>query len=207
MSIRIPQVVQPPAYQAPAYQAPAPQIQGVSKEDFHSYVKANDACDDGLATQFQFPADFVVVVFVPAPSTSTSSRGAFLKTMSMHFNRCITGGDNPSFLARGGHYIPQSGQTAQLHYLIQSFYFFSKHLISIRGTSDFLPFRMKDSLDSFLALEDDTTSPEVNPTYYDPEGGHILSKAILKSEPLPTLQGKIFSRHSNRYEKFVKQKP
>ncbi|GKG06705.1 hypothetical protein Tco_0329674, partial [Tanacetum coccineum] len=25
------------------YQAPAPQIQGVSKEDFHSYVKANDA--------------------------------------------------------------------------------------------------------------------------------------------------------------------
>ncbi|GJS96248.1 hypothetical protein Tco_0803216 [Tanacetum coccineum] len=38
-----PQVVQPPAYQAPAYQAPAPQIQGVSKEDFQAYVKANDA--------------------------------------------------------------------------------------------------------------------------------------------------------------------
>nr|GFA90317.1 reverse transcriptase domain-containing protein [Tanacetum cinerariifolium] len=28
---------------APAYQAPAPQTQGVSKEDFSSYVKANDA--------------------------------------------------------------------------------------------------------------------------------------------------------------------
>ncbi|GJT38487.1 hypothetical protein Tco_0938352 [Tanacetum coccineum] len=38
-----PQVVQPPAYQALAYQAPAPQIQGVSKEDFQAYVKANDA--------------------------------------------------------------------------------------------------------------------------------------------------------------------
>ncbi|GJY61374.1 reverse transcriptase domain-containing protein [Tanacetum coccineum] len=35
-------VVQPPAYQAPAYQTPAPQIQGVSKEDFQAYVKAND---------------------------------------------------------------------------------------------------------------------------------------------------------------------
>nr|GEX26476.1 reverse transcriptase domain-containing protein [Tanacetum cinerariifolium] len=33
----------PPAYQAPVYQAPAPQTQGVSKEDFSAYVKANDA--------------------------------------------------------------------------------------------------------------------------------------------------------------------
>nr|GFA22179.1 reverse transcriptase domain-containing protein [Tanacetum cinerariifolium] len=38
-----PPVFQPPAYQAPAYQAPAPQTQGVSKEDFSAYVKANDA--------------------------------------------------------------------------------------------------------------------------------------------------------------------
>ncbi|GJQ98872.1 hypothetical protein Tco_0521857 [Tanacetum coccineum] len=38
-----PQVNQPPAYQAPVYQAPAPQTQGVSKTDFDSYVKANDA--------------------------------------------------------------------------------------------------------------------------------------------------------------------
>nr|GEX26866.1 reverse transcriptase domain-containing protein [Tanacetum cinerariifolium] len=38
-----PSVFQPPAYQAPAYQASAPQTQGVSKEDFSAYVKANDA--------------------------------------------------------------------------------------------------------------------------------------------------------------------
>ncbi|GKB68117.1 hypothetical protein Tco_0929529 [Tanacetum coccineum] len=44
-------VVQPPAYQAPAYQAPASQIQGVSKEDFHSYVKANDAVMRNMQTQ------------------------------------------------------------------------------------------------------------------------------------------------------------
>ncbi|GKA64132.1 hypothetical protein Tco_0763738 [Tanacetum coccineum] len=36
-------VNQPLAYQAPAYQAPAPQTQGVTKTDFESYVKANDA--------------------------------------------------------------------------------------------------------------------------------------------------------------------
>nr|GEX97080.1 reverse transcriptase domain-containing protein [Tanacetum cinerariifolium] len=38
-----PPVFQQPAYQAPAYQAPALQTQGVSKEDFLAYVKANDA--------------------------------------------------------------------------------------------------------------------------------------------------------------------
>nr|GEU68027.1 hypothetical protein [Tanacetum cinerariifolium] len=38
-----PPVFQPPAYQALAYQAPVPQTQGVSKEDFSAYVKANDA--------------------------------------------------------------------------------------------------------------------------------------------------------------------
>ncbi|GJR47334.1 hypothetical protein Tco_1315437 [Tanacetum coccineum] len=48
-----PPVVQPPVYQAPAYQAPAPQSHGVSKEDFHSYVKANDAVMRNMQTQGQ----------------------------------------------------------------------------------------------------------------------------------------------------------
>nr|GEX47417.1 reverse transcriptase domain-containing protein [Tanacetum cinerariifolium] len=46
-----PPVFQPPAYQAPAYQAPAPQTQGVSKEDFSAYVKANDAVMRNMQTQ------------------------------------------------------------------------------------------------------------------------------------------------------------
>ncbi|GJQ95098.1 reverse transcriptase domain-containing protein [Tanacetum coccineum] len=48
-----PQVVQPPAYQAPAYQAPVPQTQGVSKTDFDSYVKANDAVMRNMQNQNQ----------------------------------------------------------------------------------------------------------------------------------------------------------
>ncbi|GJW25249.1 ribonuclease H-like domain-containing protein [Tanacetum coccineum] len=46
-------VIQPPAYQAPPYQAPAPQIQGVSKEDFQAYVKANDAVMRNMQNQGQ----------------------------------------------------------------------------------------------------------------------------------------------------------
>nr|GEW65945.1 reverse transcriptase domain-containing protein [Tanacetum cinerariifolium] len=51
-----PSIFHPPAYQAPVYQATAPQTQGISKEDFSAYVKANDA-------------------FVKSNNASTSSSG------------------------------------------------------------------------------------------------------------------------------------
>ncbi|GJU73240.1 hypothetical protein Tco_1264645 [Tanacetum coccineum] len=35
--------------------------------------------------------------------------------------------------------------------------------------------------DSFLAIEDDPTSPEVDPTYYDPDGDILLLEAILNT--------------------------
>ncbi|GJU77510.1 hypothetical protein Tco_1274580 [Tanacetum coccineum] len=55
--------------------------------------------------------------------------------------------------------------------------------------NDFLLF---EEPNSFLALEDDPTSPEVDPTYYDPEGDILLLEAILNSEPPPPLQGNYF---------------
>ncbi|GJS32540.1 reverse transcriptase domain-containing protein [Tanacetum coccineum] len=53
------------------------------------------------------------------------------------------------------------------------------------GDSDFLLF---EEADSFLALEDDPTSSEVDPTYQDPEGDILLLEAILNSEPPPPSQ-------------------
>ncbi|GJR53902.1 hypothetical protein Tco_1404423 [Tanacetum coccineum] len=50
--------------------------------------------------------------------------------------------------------------------------------------SDFLLF---EEADSFLALEDDPTSSEVDPTYQDPEGDILILEAILNSEPPPPL--------------------
>ncbi|GJW96931.1 reverse transcriptase domain-containing protein [Tanacetum coccineum] len=50
------------------------------------------------------------------------------------------------------------------------------------GDSDFLLF---EEADSFLALEDDPTSPKVDPTYYDPDGDILLLEAILNSDPSP----------------------
>nr|GEY06478.1 reverse transcriptase domain-containing protein [Tanacetum cinerariifolium] len=46
-------VYQPSIFQPPAYQAPTPQTQGVSKEDFSTYIKANDAVMRNMQTQGQ----------------------------------------------------------------------------------------------------------------------------------------------------------
>nr|GFA05764.1 reverse transcriptase domain-containing protein [Tanacetum cinerariifolium] len=50
--------------------------------------------------------------------------------------------------------------------------------------SDFLLF---EEADAFLGLEDDPDSPELDPSYYDPEGDIILLEAILNSDLLPPL--------------------
>nr|GEY16729.1 reverse transcriptase domain-containing protein [Tanacetum cinerariifolium] len=98
-----PPVFQQPAYQAPAYQAAAPQTQGISKEDFSAYVKANDLVMKNMQTQeladrsisrpvrvaedvyvkvgsFHFPADFVVVDFDADPRVPLILKRSFLKT-------------------------------------------------------------------------------------------------------------------------------
>nr|GEX88489.1 hypothetical protein [Tanacetum cinerariifolium] len=76
-----PPVFQPPTYQAPAYQASAPQTQGVSKEDFSAYVKANDAVmrnmqmqDQNMQNQLTNLTD-LITKFVNSNSASTSSSG------------------------------------------------------------------------------------------------------------------------------------
>ncbi|GJV92340.1 reverse transcriptase domain-containing protein, partial [Tanacetum coccineum] len=48
-----PPINQPPVRQTPPYQAPAPQTQGVTKTDFESYVKANDAVMRNMQDQNQ----------------------------------------------------------------------------------------------------------------------------------------------------------
>ncbi|GKB04652.1 reverse transcriptase domain-containing protein [Tanacetum coccineum] len=47
------------------------------------------------------------------------------------------------------------------------------------GDSDFL----FEKVDAFLALEDDPTSPEVDDSYYNPEGDILLIEAFLNDDP------------------------
>nr|GEX81688.1 reverse transcriptase domain-containing protein [Tanacetum cinerariifolium] len=53
MCLKPPQLITTKEIPAPAYQALAPQTQGVSKEDFSAYVKANDVVMKNMQTQGQ----------------------------------------------------------------------------------------------------------------------------------------------------------
>ncbi|GJZ71352.1 reverse transcriptase domain-containing protein [Tanacetum coccineum] len=50
------------------------------------------------------------------------------------------------------------------------------------GDCDFL---LLEEADAFLALADDPTSPEVDESYYDPEGDILILEAFLNSDPSP----------------------
>ncbi|GJT74803.1 hypothetical protein Tco_1041528 [Tanacetum coccineum] len=50
------------------------------------------------------------------------------------------------------------------------------------GDSDFL---LLEEADTFLAIADDPTSPEVDEAYYDPEGDILLLESLLNSDPSP----------------------
>ncbi|GJZ10807.1 hypothetical protein Tco_0545566 [Tanacetum coccineum] len=66
------------------------------------------------------------------------------------------------------------------YYDTNRFYlFFGLSLTS--GDSDFL----LEGVDAFLALEDDPTSPEVDDSYYDPEGDILLLESFLNDDPSP----------------------
>ncbi|GJS18139.1 reverse transcriptase domain-containing protein [Tanacetum coccineum] len=49
------------------------------------------------------------------------------------------------------------------------------------GDSDFL----LEEVDAFLAIKDDPTSPEVDDSYYDPEGDILLLESFLNDDPSP----------------------
>ncbi|GJT54536.1 reverse transcriptase domain-containing protein [Tanacetum coccineum] len=172
-------VVQPPAYQAPAYQAPVPQTQGVSKTDFDSYVKANDAVMRNMQNQNQV--------------WQTQSQN-----MQAQLNNLATSNQRLESMLERGHYIHLDKLETRL---LQSYDGKPNDDIDMSCVKNtlkiFLGFLQIDFLlfeeaDSFLALEDDPTSPEVDPTYYDPEGDILLLEAILNSEPSPPLQGNYF---------------
>ncbi|GJU89900.1 reverse transcriptase domain-containing protein [Tanacetum coccineum] len=75
-------IYRPPVNQPPAYQAPAPQTQGVSKEDFQNYIKANDAVMKNMQNQNQNMQNQMTNLtnlltnFVNSNTASTSGSGS-----------------------------------------------------------------------------------------------------------------------------------
>nr|GFB39597.1 reverse transcriptase domain-containing protein [Tanacetum cinerariifolium] len=55
--------------------------------------------------------------------------------------------------------------------------------------SDFLLF---EEADAFIAIDDEPISPNINATYYDPEGDILILEALLNNDPEPLLNQKDF---------------
>nr|GFA30150.1 reverse transcriptase domain-containing protein [Tanacetum cinerariifolium] len=75
--------------------------------------------------------------------------------------------------------------------------------LTLFGDSEFLLF---EEADAFLGLEDDPDSPELDPSYYDPEGDILLLEAILIM--IPRLPSRIMNNlclRSRKNSRLVKQ--
>ncbi|GKD39318.1 reverse transcriptase domain-containing protein [Tanacetum coccineum] len=106
------QIYRPPVHHAPTYQAPAPQIQGVSKKDFKSYVKANDAVMRNVQNQTQNMQNQMtnltdlLTKFMNSNTASTSGSGTLPSNTVTNSKEDLKGTTTRSGVAYQGPTIP-----------------------------------------------------------------------------------------------------
>ncbi|GKA16226.1 hypothetical protein Tco_0695973 [Tanacetum coccineum] len=112
-----PPINQPPVHQAPPYQAPAPQTQGVSKDDFQNYVKANDAVmrnmqnqNQNLQNQMTNLTD-MLTKFVNSNTASTSGSGTLPSNTITNPKEDLKGITTRSGVAYQGPTIPTTSSS------------------------------------------------------------------------------------------------
>nr|GEZ55754.1 reverse transcriptase domain-containing protein [Tanacetum cinerariifolium] len=191
-------------YQAPAYQAPAPQTQGVLKEVFLANVKANDAVMRNMQNQLTNLTD-LLTKFMNSNSASTLSSGTFPSNTIANPRSDLKAITTQSGVSYDGPQIPPppsslpkvvenkpkttkdtevldfsdmiaSGNPTPYYDPIVST---TSPTLTPFGNSDFL---LKE-VDAFLALEDDPSSPKVDPSYLESEGDILLLEAFINDDP------------------------
>ncbi|GJR17697.1 reverse transcriptase domain-containing protein [Tanacetum coccineum] len=133
---------------------------------------------------FQFPADFVVVDFEPDPRVPLILRRYSANYNDMTENRIDVvelACEEYSHEVLGFSDVIASGNPTPGYDPIVSN---SSPTLTPFGDSDFL---LLEEADAFLALADDPTSPEVDESYYDPEGDILILEALLNNDPSPPL--------------------
>ncbi|GKB17883.1 reverse transcriptase domain-containing protein [Tanacetum coccineum] len=132
--------------------------------------------------KFKFPADFVVVDFDADPRVPLILGRSFLKTgralidvyegeLTLRVGKEAYSQEFISF----SDVIASGNPTPYYDPIVST----SSPTLTPFGDSDFL----LEEVDAFLALEDDPTSPEVDDSYYDPEGDIIILEAFLNITP------------------------
>nr|GFA10533.1 reverse transcriptase domain-containing protein [Tanacetum cinerariifolium] len=122
---------------------------------------------------FHFPADFVVVDFEPDPRVLLILGRCFLNTSRSLIN------------VHKGELTLRIGHEAITYNLDQTSRYSANYDQMTANKIDITDEACEEY--SQEVLEDDSDSPELDPSYYDPEGDILSLKAILNSDPLPPL--------------------
>ncbi|GKF14020.1 reverse transcriptase domain-containing protein, partial [Tanacetum coccineum] len=134
--------------------------------------------------KFYFPADFVVLDFIADTRVPLILGRPFLRTahalIDVYGEITLRNDDQSLTLKCVAYGNPSPGYDP----IVSN----SSPTLTPFGDSDFL---LLEEADTFLAIADDPTSPEVDEAYYDPEGDILLLESLLNSDPSPSLnQGK-----------------
>ncbi|GKC92509.1 reverse transcriptase domain-containing protein, partial [Tanacetum coccineum] len=140
--------------------------------------------------KFKFPANFVVVDFDADPRVPLILGRSFLKTE--HALIDVYEGELTLRVGKEAYSqvvlcisdVIASGNPTPYYDPIVST---SSPTLTPFGDSNFI----LEEVDAFLTLEDDPTSPEVDDSYYDPEGDVLLLESFLNNDPSlpPPTQG------------------
>nr|GEW51363.1 reverse transcriptase domain-containing protein [Tanacetum cinerariifolium] len=177
---------------------PAPRV---SKTDFESYVKANDAVIRNVQTQGQTMQNQLTNLtdmlskFVNANTASSSGLGTLPSNTVTNPKEDFKGITTRSDAAYQRPTIPSSSSSSTPPKVVNRETEVTKDTVlptNNEGTKVIHPSAVQNSepvvapeANSFLALEDDPTSLEVDDSYYDSEGDILLLEEILNSDPSP----------------------
>nr|GFB01977.1 reverse transcriptase domain-containing protein [Tanacetum cinerariifolium] len=127
---------------------------------------------------FHFPADFVVIDFDADPRVPLILERSFLKTeraLIDVFEGELTLREYSQEVLGFSDVIVSRNPTSYYDLIVST----SSSTLTPFGESDFL----LEEVDAFLALENDPTSPEVDQSHVDTEGGILLLKAFFNDDP------------------------
>ncbi|GJS52130.1 reverse transcriptase domain-containing protein [Tanacetum coccineum] len=138
--------------------------------------------------KFYFPTDFVVLDFIADPRVPLILGRPFLRMahalIDVYEGEIILRNDDQSLtrivLDFWGDEIAYGNPSPGYDPIVSN----SSPTLTPFGDSDFL---LLEEADTFLALADDPTSPEVDEAYYDPKGEILLLESLLNSDPSPSL--------------------
>nr|GFB60749.1 reverse transcriptase domain-containing protein [Tanacetum cinerariifolium] len=139
--------------------------------------------------KFYFPADFVVLDFIADPRVPLILGRPFLSTThALVYNNFESLNkvdlidatcEEYSQEVLGFSNVVASGNPTPYYEPIVSN---SSPPLTPFDESDFL---LLEEADAFIAIDDESISPEIDATYYDPEGDILILEALLNSDPEP----------------------